>query len=63
MCSISLWIDNTTPYYDLGDTACKWTRDRIVAKIKSIFMNLQKSVIIPPAVGGGGGGGGILVQD
>ena len=44
MCSISLWIDNNTPIYALGDTA--WTRDRIFTKIKSNFMNLQKSVIL-----------------
>ena len=44
MYSISLWIDNNTPMYALGDTA--WTRDRIFTKILSHFMNFQKSVTL-----------------
>ena len=44
MCSISLWIDNSTLMYALGDTA--WTRGQIFAKILSHFMNLQKSVTL-----------------
>ena len=38
MCSISLWIDNNTSMYALGDTA--WTRGRIFTKRLSNFMNL-----------------------
>ena len=44
MCSISLWIDNSTPMYALGDTA--WTRGQIFTKILLNFMNLQKSVTL-----------------
>ena len=44
MCPVSLWIDNNTPIYALGDKA--WTRDRIFTKTKSNFINLQKSVVL-----------------